>query len=533
MHLHDIATASRKQATVQAGVLLLIVALACWLRCDRLALPPLSSDEAFSWRMTTYSVIDLLRHMPGDAHPPLHYLVLKGWIALFGSSPLALRGLSVIFALASIVVLYALCREAAARLPWAAGFSPTGTSGALFAALLLAIHLAPVDEPSRNARMYSQGVFLAGLSAWLLLRSLRSSRGGAGWWLGYGLAVAAFCYTHYYAFFTIAAQAIFTAGDLAVRAWKGFPSGIRSSLAGFLMAGSLALLLYVPWLPVWWKQTHDVWQGFWIQPVTGEQVRIVFFRWSSGLPSSQAVELRWWVFFLLACIVWMVAKADRGGLFCLLLAGLPWGLSLALSAWSGRPIFYERYLFFAQLFLLAFWGIVWDRLPGWLPRLGLACFLCALSMSSLMVTQKKWPTHPPALAEAAAFLRDHYRDGDVVWTGDPKTLNGLRYYAAQAGMPTITIRCLISPFQPPGHAVNHLGSLQAEDVLWNGLSAKGHADRRVWMLREASSAIPFPDDHWQEVGRWSFGGERVDNCHLILITVQGLGSRESVAKPGP
>jgi hypothetical protein len=86
-----------------SGLLLLILLLACCLRRDRLELPPLSSDEAFSWRLTTYSVAELLRHMPGDAHPPLYYLLLKGWIALFGDSPFALRGLSVVFALASIV----------------------------------------------------------------------------------------------------------------------------------------------------------------------------------------------------------------------------------------------------------------------------------------------------------------------------------------------------------------------------------------------------------------------------------------------
>jgi hypothetical protein len=516
-----------KTATVAAGLLLLgFLLLAGCLRCDRLALPLLSSDEAFSWRLTTYSVAELLGHMPGDAHPPLYYLLLKGWIVLFGDSPFALRGLSVVFALASIVVLYGLCREAAARLPSAPDSSLTRPSGALFAALLLALHLAPVDEPSRNARMYSQGIFLAGLTAWLLLRALRCQGGGLGWWLGYGLAVTAFCYTHYYAFFTVAAQALFVAGDLIVRARKNSAASVRTSLAGFLLAGGLAFLLYVPWLPVWWKQTHDVWQGFWISPVTGAHVQEVFFRWSSGLPSYQPADSRGWVFFLLACIVWIVAKADRSGLFLLLQAGLPWGLSLVLSAWSGRSIFHERYLFFAQFFLFAFWGLVWDRLPGWLPRLGLACFLCALNVSGLMMAREQWPTRRPALAEAAAFLRDHYQDGDVVWTGDPKALNRLRYYAAQAGMSTITARCLISPFQPPGHAVNHLGSLEARDVLWTGLPSEPYAARRLWTLTEANAGMPLPGEPWREVSRSPFGGGSEGGCQLILYEHSELAARE-------
>jgi mannosyltransferase len=489
---------------LRASGLLFLLALACFLRCERLALPPLSSDESFSWRLTAYSTDELLGHMPGDAHPPLYYLLLKGWTTLVGDSPFALRSLSILFALASIVVLYALCRE-----------SGTGISAALFSALLLAIHIAPNDEPSRSARMYSLGVFLAGLTAWLLLRALHCSRPCSGWWLGYGVAVAAFCYTHYYAFFTVAAQTLFVAGDLAVRARRGSLASIRAPLAGFLLAGVLAFLLYVPWFPVWWKQTHDVWQGFWIQPVTVEHAKAVFFTWSTGLTSYDPVECLVWTLFLFACVAWMVWRADRASLFFLMQASVPWALSLILSAWSGRPIFHERYLVFAQFFLIAFWGVIWDRLPGLVPRLGFGCFLCALSLLSFETTREHWPTRPPALATAAAFLRDHYRDGDVVLTDSPSALNRLRYYAAQAGRPAIPARCLVSPFQAPGHIV-HLGSLQAEDVLWNGFTTEPHPVRRVWRLTGANAAMLSPGEGAREVLRQCFG-DGGDQYQLVLF----------------
>ena len=307
------------------------------------------------------------------------------------------------------------------------------------------------------------------------------------------------------------------AGDLAVRAFR-VPTrsvGTRACLTGFLLAGTLAFLLYVPWLPVWWKQTHDVWQGFWIPPVTWENAKEVFFSWSSGLPYQGGADFICWTLFLLACIVWMAAKADRGGLFLLMNASIPWVLSVTLSAWSGRPIFQERYLLFAQFFLFAFWGVVWDRLAGLVPRLGLGCFLVALSVSGLWTARERWPTRPPALATAAAFLRDHYRDGDMVLTGGPSALNRLRYYAAQAGMAAIQTRCLVSPFQPAGHIV-HLGSLQAEDIVWTGSSSEPPAARRLWTLAGSSTAATPPGEHWREASRWSFGGESEDHCHLIL-----------------
>jgi mannosyltransferase len=469
-----------------------LLALACILRCDRLGLPQLSSDESFSWRLTTYSTSELLQHMPGDAHPPLYYMILKGWTALLGDSPVALRSLSVFFALASILVLFALCREAGVC-----------ASGAFFAALLFALHLAPVDEPSRNARMYSQGVFLAGLTSWLLLRALRSNRALDGWWLGYGLAVAAFCYTHYYAFFTVAAQTLFVGGDLALHAFKRSVVSVRASLLGFLLAGGLALLLFIPWLPVWWKQTMDVKQGFWIQPVTYDHAKRVFFTWSSGLAYGDAVDLYCWSLLLLGGILWVATRGDRAGLFFLLQASLPWLLSLAISSFSDRPIFHERYLAFAQFFLFPFWGIVWDRLPGWLPRLGLSCFLVAVTLNGLWATRAQWPERPPALAEAATFLRLQYRDGDVVLSASPGELNRLRYYAAQVGLATIQVRCQLSPFQPAGHIV-HLGSLQAEDIQWLGLSSEPRVSGRIWMTGNAS--VP-PDAKCRVMGQWSFDGD--------------------------
>ena len=276
--------------------------------------------------MTTYSVAELFRHMPGDAQPPLHYLLLKGWIVLFGDSPFALRSLSVVFALASIVVLYALCREAAARFPSAAPSSFTSRSGALFAALLLAIHLAPVDEPSRNARMYSQGVFLAGLTAWLLLRALRCPRGCFGWWLGYGLAVAAFCYTHYYAFFTVAAQTLFVSGDLAVRRCKK-SAPIRASLTGFLVGRRSRFSALRPLVPGMVETDARCLAGLldttrhrWNTP------KRCSFAGAPACPLTIRWSFRWWAFFLLACTVWMLCKADRGGLFFLMQAIRPLGI---------------------------------------------------------------------------------------------------------------------------------------------------------------------------------------------------------------
>ena len=56
----------------------------------------------------------------------------------------------------------------------------------------------------------------------LTVRALRGVTRERRWWIAYGVAVAAFCATHYYALFTVAAQAVFVM----------IPSTARSAVPG-------------------------------------------------------------------------------------------------------------------------------------------------------------------------------------------------------------------------------------------------------------------------------------------------------------
>lgn len=179
------------------SALLLILVLGTVLRSYHLGFSRLETDESFSWRLTQYSSEELIRRTVADVHPPLYYLLLQAWTAGLGSSPAALRGFSVLFGVLCIPMMYLVCLES-----FTGASKPPETSsrmshlGALFSAFLVAVHVTQV-VPGRTARMYSLGVFLAGLTGWLLLRALRATRRQAWWWTGYGVAVAAFCYTHY------------------------------------------------------------------------------------------------------------------------------------------------------------------------------------------------------------------------------------------------------------------------------------------------------------------------------------------------
>lgn len=55
-------------------------------------------DELFSATVATVDFGEWMRLLLADVHPPLYFLLLKGWVAVFGDSELATRSLSVIFA---------------------------------------------------------------------------------------------------------------------------------------------------------------------------------------------------------------------------------------------------------------------------------------------------------------------------------------------------------------------------------------------------------------------------------------------------
>ena len=63
-------------------------------------------DEMFS---THYSILpwaDALKYWVMETNPPLHTLLLRGWITLLGNTEVIARFLSVVFSIGSVILLY-------------------------------------------------------------------------------------------------------------------------------------------------------------------------------------------------------------------------------------------------------------------------------------------------------------------------------------------------------------------------------------------------------------------------------------------
>jgi mannosyltransferase len=204
------------------SVAILLLALA--LRLFLLDGQSLWYDEGVSAFMTPRTFAQIAEATAVDIHPPLYYWLLATWASVFGQGEVALRGLSVLFGVLTVWATYRL------------GLVVAGPAVGLVAALLLA-------TASSWAALALLGALIdkAGDNA-------GSGRRRAALAVVYGLLAGALLYTHYYGSLVVVAQGLYALIVLTVtRCWRIVP--------GWALAGGIATLLFLPWLPVALRQT--------------------------------------------------------------------------------------------------------------------------------------------------------------------------------------------------------------------------------------------------------------------------------------
>ena len=119
--------------------------------------------------MSRFPLAELIERTAADVHPPLYYLLLKAWTLVFGDSPAAMRSLSALFSVLTILAVYQTVRQAN---PQATVYArPRLTGAALFIAALVAFSVFQIRY-GWEARMYARRYFsLCGLRRGTVPRS--------------------------------------------------------------------------------------------------------------------------------------------------------------------------------------------------------------------------------------------------------------------------------------------------------------------------------------------------------------------------
>jgi len=173
-----------------------------------------------------------------EPNPPFYFLLLHLWRIPAGSGEFAIRFLSVAPAVAAIPLLYAIGRHLAGN---RAGL----VAMALGAANPYLIWLA------QEARMYSWALLWTMLGAYAMLRALGSGRRAL--WALFAAANFLAVYTHLYAIFVVAAEAVFLL--LHPR---------RRKLVPGLVAVAAPIALFLPWFIsiAAFAGESSTWRGF-------------------------------------------------------------------------------------------------------------------------------------------------------------------------------------------------------------------------------------------------------------------------------
>jgi len=428
--------ASRQRLTCVVVFGLFATALA--LRLFRIGSPDLWLDEAYSGVVSLADRAEFFTLLRTDTAPPLYYLVLRVWTAVFGHSEAGLRSLSAVAGALTAALAYLVARRASE----AAGIA----AGILLALTPLHVHY------SQEARTYGLLLLLLLGAIACLLRAVDA--GGPArrrWWAAYAALGAAALWMHTFAAFALAAAPV-----AALR--RGPRAALEAALA--TLAAGLTILPLLPQSIAQSRTAEADWMGDVFRSIPPAlaipRTLEVFTPGALFPPYAQfrfgAPLWRPAVFILCAAVlisgVW-VALRDMGGRDSRR-ADLGGRGSCRAVAWTGLAFLFVPLLllwavsFVKPLYVLARYDIV--ALPGFallvgagvaaLPRSGralvalLAIVLAAGSLSKHYARDPAEVSLPRAIREK---LVPALRDGDVLlFTGFSTT--EVRYGLLRAGM---------------------------------------------------------------------------------------------------
>ncbi len=210
---------------IAAGIVMRFVALSeLWL------------DEALSVniaRLPLGDIPDWLRH---DGAPPLYYFMLHVWTDVFGTGNVAVRSLSGIVSVATLVPM------------WFAGRRIAGRTGGWIAVLILASSPFAITFGTET-RMYSL-VMLLVTCGYLAVRRLLEHP-SLGRQAVVALITALLLYTHYWSLYLLAV----VGAMLVWQAWRGSDPDRRHAARSALVALVAGAITFLPWIPTFLYQS--------------------------------------------------------------------------------------------------------------------------------------------------------------------------------------------------------------------------------------------------------------------------------------
>jgi mannosyltransferase len=400
-----------------------------------------------------------------DPNSSLYYCLLHLWLN-FGRSEASLRGLSVLFAVVTIPIVFVI------------GKRMMGTLEGLAAASLMVINLFHIQW-SQESRGYSLLVLGVTLATLFFVRSIESPT--LANWTGYCTLGVLSIYVHLFAGLVLAAHwaslIFLRPKDIPWRGWIG------SNLAMVICAFPLLRLTYArsaaPFVPLDWlprPTLHDVYDAFY--QLAG----------NANYPESRGGKSLL-CFYLILCILALVSMYESarlkgrspelwstGLLFCWLVVpvGVIFGVSLL------QPIYVSRYLLVSvpAMVLLGANGLARIR-PRWVTAAGIifAILFVAVGLSRYYQSRARFQEWRDVTRLVIA--RAQPGDGMIFCVAPGRLL--FDYYAEPWRVSGASIPNAVYPapadFNNNPHALDYLPSWSDSELK---RSVSGHP--RMWLI---------------------------------------------------
>ena len=362
-------------------------------------------DESFSISLMDEKVLEIIRYTASDVHPPFYYLYLKLFSALFGTSIFVLHLASVIPFMGLLLLFGSSIKK------------QYGANWAVVSVFLLAG--APrVLNFALEIRMYSWAMFFVLLSFLIAKKVYETQKTNVGLWLWFGVVNALAAYTHYFAAAAVMIISFLLAISLCIKKRK-------KDLIWWGGSSFFTILLYIPWLLVFYRQLKKVEQDYWIAPF-----QIGELKEYSNLLFGTNKMIHLIVLFVFSFAVFLyLARKDIGKdvmpFVCFVIVFGFIGLGVGLCVFV-TPVFIQRYII---IVIPVFWyGITKvfcntnNKVIFYiLALISLVCFYKSYEAQFYKGMSKDHQT-------AVTFMEDNFTETDVLLTDSTHFLGPISIY---------------------------------------------------------------------------------------------------------
>jgi mannosyltransferase len=499
-----------------AAILLLITALAAFLRFFRLDYQSLWYDEAYTASVTDPATVGLSyiwSSGPVAYMPPLHHTLVY-LFRLVGTGEVSLRLPSVLAGILTVLLIYLTARYC---------FNRRVAAIASLIATVSTFHI----YYSQEARAYALLMLLSVASTYFLVRALREKR--LAWWLLYVVSAALGMYTHLYMVFVLLAQNVYLLMEWDAK---------RVSGRAWILSQIVPFLLFAPWLityAVFYKEvmvgdvgaferlTRDTWMPppLWNLPfgVLGIFFHGTAFELVSVAQAANAgpawVTAAGWLgegvyrlvalYLVFAAVaIWRLRSQNvlrRYSILFGLLLLTPLVLMYAISFHT--RILYPRYMAFAYPYFCILIALGVDTFKSRNVKILLVAVVVVMNAIGLANYYFNPLHHRDPWREAASLVRENSQSTDAIFVCCEAAQISLQYYTSTGPAPIL----LTAPFTG------------TQEDAWNYMQSLMDGRTRAWMVVQIDWG--FSDIYSAALGEYC---ERLEIPDVRRIAVSLYGS---------